>query len=53
MITIICATNRPGNRTQIIAKSYAEILEEIKEAQKAVEIDDVDEAVNFLKKFSK
>ena len=27
--------------------------EEIKEAQKAVEIDDVDEAVNFLKKFSK
>lgn len=30
MITIICATNRPGNRTQIIAKSYAEILEDIK-----------------------
>jgi len=40
MITIICATNRPGNRTQIIAKSYAKILEEIKVSSELFFIED-------------
>ena len=34
-------------------KEVESTKKDIKKAQKAVEIDDVDEAVNFLKKFSK
>ena len=43
------------NKKQVekLKKEVKSTKAEIKKAQKAVEIDDVDEAVNFLKKFSK
>ena len=41
------------NNTVVFKVSTTSTKADIKNAQKAVEIDDVDEAVNFLKKFSK
>ena len=43
------------NKKQVerLKKEVESTKKDIKKAQKAVEIDDVDEAVNFLKKFSK
>ena len=43
------------NKKQVerLKKEVESTKKDIKKAQKAVEIDDVDEAVNFLKKFSR